>query len=337
MRRYVPILSLGTLAAACLASVCAAQTTITGSNLTARSTGSGAGTWTLDRNGYVGTYITVPAAGDVTIRVNASGTASGGINPHMNIVLADTKAGFDVTAGVSAYENTFNLPAGTYFLRTEFNNDLDLSSRALAVQDITVTGATVSNSSTTANALAAADTYIGNFRKGAVKVGLSGLAPGTSVGVALKRHAFNFGTAVPGFSSTDVNNYLGSNGTAKQTNYQSRLLQNFNAVVPENMGKWAYNEAGRDSVTMAGIDQILNYAGSHNMRARMHNVIWGDNGSNGQQPSWYSIPIPLPDCWIRLTSATRLLRATCVARSANASTITLAPERQAIELTSTWS
>ena len=95
----------------------------------------------------------MPAAGDVTVRVNASGTASGGINPHMNIVLADTKAGFDVTAGMNPYESTFNLPAGTYFLRTEFNNDLDLSARALAVQDITVTGAAVSNTSTTANAL----------------------------------------------------------------------------------------------------------------------------------------------------------------------------------------
>jgi len=37
---------------------------------------------------------------------------------------------------------------------------------------------------------------------------------------------------------------------------------------------------------MSGIDQILNYASAHNMRARMHNVIWGDNSNNGQQPSW---------------------------------------------------
>ena len=138
---------------------------------------------------------------------------------------------------------------------------------------------------------AAADSYINNFRKGAVKIGLSGLAPGTSVGVALKRHAFSFGTAVPGGfsgSGTDTNNYLGSNGTTKQTNYQSRLNQNFNAIVPENMGKWAYNEATRDSVTMGAIDQLLNYAQSpsHPMRVRMHNLIWGDNGNNGQQPSW---------------------------------------------------
>jgi GH35 family endo-1,4-beta-xylanase len=275
---------------AALARECAAQTTVTGSSLAMKSTGSGSGLWTIDRNGYVGTYVNVTTPGNVTVRVNASGTASGGINPHMNIILADTKAGFDVVAGVNAYEHTFNLPVGTYFLRTEFNNDLNLSGRALTVQDLTVTGAAVSNTSTSSNALAAADTYVQNFRKGAVKVSLSGLAPDSTVNVSLKRHAFSFGTAVPGFSSTGVNSYLGSDATVKQTNYQSRLNLNFNAVVPENMGKWAYNESNRDSVTMTGIDQILNYAQSHNMRARMHNLIWGDNGTNGtgngQQPSW---------------------------------------------------
>src|SRR4051794_5465422 len=288
--RYLLRVLFVALLAGLFATVSRGQTTLTGSSLAMKSTGSGSGSWTIDRDGYVGTYITVPSAGDVTIHVNASGTASGGVNPHMNIVLADTKAGFDVTSGVNAYEHTFNLPAGTYFLRTEFNNDLDVSPRALTIQDLTVAGATVSNTSSNANALAAADSYIQNFRKGDVKVGLSGLAPGTSVAVSLKRHAFNFGTAVPGFSSTDINNYLGSNGTAKQTNYQSRLNLNFNAIVPENAGKWAYNEASRDVVTMSGIDQMLNYAQAHNMRARMHNVVWGDNGTNGsnngQQPSW---------------------------------------------------
>jgi GH35 family endo-1,4-beta-xylanase len=273
------------------AAVARAQTTISGSAMALKSTGSGAGTWTLDRNGYLGTYINVASQGNVTIRVNASGTASGGISPHMNIVLADTKAGFDVTSGINPYEHTFNLPAGTYFLRTEFNNDLEVSPRALAVQNVTVTGASVSNSSTTSNALAASESYIQNFRKGNVNVGLSGLAAGTTVSVNLKRHAFNFGTAVPGGfsgSGTDINNYLGSNGTTKQINYQSRLNLNFNALVPENMGKWAYNESTRDSVTMGAVDQLLNYAQSpaHPMRVRMHNLIWGDNSNNGQQPSW---------------------------------------------------
>ena len=222
------------------------------------------------------------------MNVNASGTAAGGIDPRMNIVVADTKAGFNVTSGQNSYQHTFDLPAGTYLVRTEFNNDLEKSSRALTVQDFTVTGATVLNSSVnaSANALAAADTYIQNFRKGHVSVGLSGLAPGTAVDVSLKRHAFNFGTAVPGSGASTVNNYLGSNGTARQTNYQQRLNQNFNAVVPENAGKWGSNENNRDTVAMANVDQILDYAQSHNMRARMHNLLWGDNSFNGQQPSW---------------------------------------------------
>ncbi|HVT29377.1 MAG TPA: endo-1,4-beta-xylanase [Lacipirellulaceae bacterium] len=274
------------LVVGCTAHVARAQAVLSGSSLALKSTGSGFGTWTLDRDGYVGTYITVPTAGDVTVRVNASGTASGGIDPHMNIVLADTKAGFDVAGGVHSYESTFNLPAGTYFLRTEFNNDPAASSRALAVQDVTLTGASFANSSNSTNAMAAADTYIQNFRKGDVKIGLSGLAPGTNVAVSMKRIAFNFGTAVPGVSSFDVNNYVGNNGTAKQINYQARLNQNFNAVVPENAGKWAYNESARDVPTMSAVDQILNYAQAHDMQARMHNLIWGDNSNNGQQPSW---------------------------------------------------
>jgi GH35 family endo-1,4-beta-xylanase len=142
------------------------------------------------------------------------------------------------------------------------------------------------NSSTSANALASADTYIQNFRRGNVKIGLSGLEPGATADASLKRHAFNFGTAVPGNTTSDVNSYLGSNGTAKQTNYQSRLNQNFNAVVPENAGKWGNNEGGRDSVTMSHIDQILNHAQLNGMRARMHNLLWGDNDFNGQQPFW---------------------------------------------------
>src|SRR6185295_19398686 len=67
----------------------------------------------------------------------------------------------------------------------------------------------------------------------------------------------------------------------QQLNYQQRLNQNFNAMVPENVGKWSNNEATRDVLTMGGVDAILNYAQSHNMRARMHNGIWGS-----QQPGW---------------------------------------------------
>ena len=167
------------------------------------------------------------------------------------------------------------------------------------MQDVTLTGANFANSSNSTNALAAADTYIRNFRKGDVKIGLSGVAPGTNVAVSMKRIAFNFGTAVPGNSSFDVNNYFGNNGTAKQINYQAHLNQNFNAVVPENAGKWANNEGTRDAVTMSAVDQILNYAQAQNMQARMHNLIWGDNSTTASSPLGCSTTRP-PGSWIRL-------------------------------------
>ena len=276
----------------CILATCAAcaaplraQTTLTGSSLAMKSTGSGSGTWTLDRNGYVGTYINVATPGNVTVRVNASGTANSGISPHMNIVLADTKAGFDVTSGTNPYEYTFNnMPAGTYFLRTEFNNDLSVTSRALAIQNITVTGASVSNTSSNANALAAADTYIQQFRKGDVKIGLSGLAPGTNVGVSLKRHAFNFGTAVAGNSAAEVATYLGSTSNPNSTAYkyqQAMAASKFNSIVPENAGKWSNNASSATAVNMSGVDAVLNFAEAKNLRVRMHNLIWGS-----QQPTW---------------------------------------------------
>ncbi len=148
MRRLIFIAVLGFLIAANVQSTAVAQT-IPGSSLALKSRGSGTANWTLDRNGYVGTYINVPSPGSVTIDVNASGAAAGGIDPHMNLVIADAKAGFDVASAANSYQHTFDLPAGTYLVRAEFNNDLERSSRALTVHDFTATGATVLNSSMT--------------------------------------------------------------------------------------------------------------------------------------------------------------------------------------------
>ena len=270
-----------------LAPAAVSQTTINGNSLAMRSNGAsaGGGAWSLSDNGYVGTYITLPAAGNVTVAVQASGSASSGINPRMNVVIADSMASFDVAAGNSTYQQTFSLPAGTHFLRTEFNNDFENSGRQLTVRSVTVTGASVSNASNNANALAAANTYINQYRKGNVSVGLSGVAPGTPIEVSLKRHAFNFGTAVPGVTTANVNTYLGPTSDPNSTAYkfQQALAQSkFNALVPENAGKWASNApVSANSFDMSNVDTILNFAEAHNMRARMHNLVWGD-----QQPNW---------------------------------------------------
>jgi GH35 family endo-1,4-beta-xylanase len=243
----------------------------------------GSGNWTLSDNGYEGTYFTLAAPGQVTLTVNAAGSTTDGILPHMNVVVADTKAGFDVASGFSNYQHVFNLPAGTYFVRTEFNNDVPSADRQLTVANLTISGAssvsnTTSQATNNTNALAAADTYIANFRKGPAQLNLVGVAPGTQVQVKLKQHDFRFGTQVGGTSLNEVNGYL-NNAT-----YSNFLLNHFNAVTPGNVGKWEYNEATRDVVTMSGVDRLLQYAEDNGLRARMHNMLWADS----QQPTWAS-------------------------------------------------
>ena len=100
-----------------LATSVRSQTTqLNGSSLAYRSTGkSSSSAWTLDRDGYLGTYITLAAPGNVTINVKAEGTASGGVNPNMNVVIADTKAGFTVKPGVGNYSNTYRTPGRHLF------------------------------------------------------------------------------------------------------------------------------------------------------------------------------------------------------------------------------
>lgn len=120
-------------------------------DLAFRSSGDGSGNdWVLDENGYVGTYFTLANAGPATLTVDALGATNDSVMPHMNIVVADTKASFDVGTGFSEYEHTFELPAGTYFVRTEFNNDLPTANRQLTVRSLDIQGATsVSNTSST--------------------------------------------------------------------------------------------------------------------------------------------------------------------------------------------
>jgi GH35 family endo-1,4-beta-xylanase len=261
--------------------------TITGSNLSYKSSGSGSSNWTLSQNGYVGTYFTLAAPGAVTLTVNASGSTTDATLPHMNLDVADTSVGFDVPSGFNNYQNTFNLPAGTYFVRTELSNNTPTTNRQLTVASLTVSGATVSNTTTTAtndaNALAAADTYIANFRQGPGKVALVGAAPGTPVQIKMVRNAFNFGTYVQGVNNPNL--FLApvapGDTTSTAYHYQNFVNSHFNILVPSNMGKWAYNEATQNTVTMGDVDTILNYAQANDMKMRMHNMIWGN-----QQPTW---------------------------------------------------
>jgi endo-1,4-beta-xylanase len=260
--------------------------TFTGSSLSHRSSGSGSGNWTLSENGYVGTYFSLDTPGSVTFTVNASGSTNDALAPHMNLVVADTKVSFDVTSSFNDYQHTFDLPAGTYFVRTEFNNDVPTANRQLTIGSLTVSGASVSNTTNTstnnANALAAADTYIEHFRKGPANVELLGTAPGSAVNVRMVRNAFNFGTMVQGF---DANVFLApvtpGDTTSTAARYQNFVKEHFNILVPSNMGKWAHTEPTQGNLTMQNVDTILSYAEANNINVRMHNLIWGT-----QQPDW---------------------------------------------------
>ena len=259
-----------------------AQTTINGDSLALRSSGSpSGGDWVLSGNGYVGTYITLNAPGPVTLNIIASGSTGDATPPRMNVVVNDSVAGWDVTGAFDNYSTTLNLPAGTHFIRVEFNNDAPTGNRALTVRSLEVVGATISNTNDAANALAAAKTYIDNYRRGPVTVKLPSIAPGAVAQVELISHAFNFGGIASGFTSFPDLADNPSPGT-QAYNYQQFINSRFNALVPSNGGKWTYNEETRNVVTMDGIDTFLNYAAARGFRARMHNLIWDTN----QQPVW---------------------------------------------------
>ncbi len=205
---------------------------------------------------------------------------------HMNIVVADSSTGFDVASGFSNYSTTVNLPVGTYFVRTEYTNDSPATpNRQLQIRNLQVTGATVTNSATDQLALAAANTYIDNFRQGPATVQLLSAAPITSVKVDMTRNAFNFGGTVSGVTKGDSKDMLSVTNPAITTEagqFQSFINQYFNTIVPSNGGKWSSNEPTQNSVNMQLVDEQLAYAQTHNMQVRMHNLLWGQT----QQPTW---------------------------------------------------
>jgi GH35 family endo-1,4-beta-xylanase len=294
-----------------------AQTTVDGSALALRSYLSGtsqqnfggdSGTdAVLNTNGYVGTYITLPSPGTVTLTASALGVTSDSTVPELGIAVDDSLTKFNVAAGgFGNYTANVSLPAGTHFVRLQYDNDKDAdpvngNTHSLTVGSLQVTGATVVNAPPDLNqtALDAANTYINNFRKGNATIHLVGAPAGSMVQVDMTRNAFNFGGTVSGTSTSDPVNMLISNPgpTTEAGQFQSFINQYFNTIVPSNAGKWASNEATQNNVTMQLVDTQLAYAQAHNQKVRMHNLIWGakitlnaqgqqNAWTGGQQPSW---------------------------------------------------
>ena len=290
----------GCVIAAATANVVSAQTSLTGANLALKSGNS----TTLGSNGYVGTYLVVPTGGaTVNFTINSTEGSTGAGTPHMQLVVADSTASFSINSTSATNYTTSNmtLPAGTYFVRDERDYSGNTAvTKSLTVNNLsvnTVSGgvATFSNSSTDNTlALAASNTYINNFRQGPGSVALTGpgnipMLAGTSVQVDMARNAFNFGGTASGSSQGDSKDMLISNpgATTEAHQFQSFINQYFNTIVPSNGGKWGNNEATQNNVTMQLVDEQLNYAQAHNMRARMHNLIWGSGSmSGGQQPGF---------------------------------------------------
>ena len=141
-------------------------------------------------------------------------------------------------------------------------------------------GANYSNTNSNANALAASDTFIANYRRGHATVKIPGLSGGKRVAVSLKRIAFDFGGGV-NIRDDGVDSQLSGDGTIRQRNYQQRLSQNFNTIVTAGPGYWCDNEPVQGKPIVAGIRGVYQYAAAHHMHARQHNLIW-----EGNQPEW---------------------------------------------------
>jgi autotransporter-associated beta strand protein len=278
-----------------------AQTTIDGDNMALQSSGASAGSgWTLSSDGYVGTYIDLSTAAPVTFTLNASGTASGGLNPDMTLSIAGSTQSFNVSSS-SLTNYTYTTPtlaAGTYFVRTQLDNQTATQTPSLDVGSLTVagTGVSVLNNNTSTNALNAATTYATNYRAGPGTISLTNangvhLGAGTSVQVKLISNAFNFAGAVYGQSPFDQPsqwlNYNANTGvnsaptTTEQIDYQNAIKANFNMIVPGNAGKWVNDEYTQGSPDMNMVDAMSQFASQNGLRMRMHNLIW-----NQEQPPY---------------------------------------------------
>jgi GH35 family endo-1,4-beta-xylanase len=288
-----------------LASALSAQAqtySITGSSATMKSAGSS----TLKNIGYIGTYITVPPGGaTMKFTVNANGSSGTTPGAHLNVVVADTTFGMriDSTAKVNYDTGEVTLPAGTYVVRVERDYDNNASSkRSATINKLSVTtlsgGAVkISNTNSSTNALAAANTYINNFRKGNVNLTINGLTPNTPIEIHQTRNAFNFGTNVAGGGVWGYDSYLSPyNADPQRFNYMNHLaakvpgtyVNYFNTVTTEDAGKWLYHEYGTTqpaAPTMDYVDTILDFAAANDMKVRMHNLMWD---FRQQQPAWVS-------------------------------------------------
>lgn len=281
--------------------------TINGDAMVMQSNGSADGTgWTLNSNGYVGTYVQVPSSGgQVTFTINAAGTESGAVWPDMTLSVAGQNTSFSVDSGSpNTYSATLNLAGdasasanGTYYVRLQLDNQNSTATPALTVNSLNVSGATVVNQNTSTLAMDASQTYIDEYRQGQMNVKLLGgagnlpLSEGTPVQVKLIKSSFSLGSGV--YDNDESNNFYTTypwmTATASSTgnaalayNYQQFLLKNFTTVEPEDAGKWGSEQfSAGGTPSMSFVDQLSNFAEKNNLNVRMHNLV-----AESQQPTY---------------------------------------------------
>ncbi len=289
IRSFIVIVGVALLCASC-ASPIQSQTTLDGNSLAYRSTGASRkdNAWSLNENGFVGTYVRIAAAGKVSFTIRASKSTSQTTAPTLKLRVGDFAASWPVTAAGSNYSShtqVWTLPAGTYCVRVENINDRPSGGpSAINVRDLTIAAAAILNKATNANALAAADTYIDHFRKGPAALTLvAGTRPlaNARLRIRLKRHAFNFGTAISGVRLGRRGSSWMAGANTNDIKYRNFIINNFNTVVPENAGKWSHNERTRDRVTLDYLDSLLKFAELNGKRVRMHGVLW-----DADEPGW---------------------------------------------------
>lgn len=115
-------------------------------------------------------------------------------------------------------------------------------------------------------ALADADAYIQEHRRGPAHVRIVGLAPGTPAEIRQTRSAFHFGAAVHEGYQLD------------SSAYATRFAQNFNTVVAGGPGYWSQTDGANK---MAEVHKLAEWAADRGMHTRLHNLIYEND-----QPSW---------------------------------------------------
>jgi GH35 family endo-1,4-beta-xylanase len=260
---------------------------LAGRALPLRSVGRAQGdAWTLDENGYVGAFLTLPVGGSVTFTVNAAGHAGQGVAPRLSISVSGVSAEVDVSDAPRDYVHTAELAAGTHFVRVAMVGSPPGSHRELSVFSLKAAGGKLLDSASDALALAAADGIIAHGRRGHVRLVAANARPGDPVTVRLARHAFNFGVNIPSADSRYFPKQLEPGSDAER--FQQLVLGRFNTVVLSSAGKWLYHEATRDRLTLEHVERFLAFAERNELRARLHTLLW--DGS--QQPAWVSSEDP---------------------------------------------